>query len=414
MRPRLLLITRYFPPLDSIATMRMHSWAHYLTQFGYQVTVLTTTKQNQVHHPLLLDTEGLEIIEVPYFDPITALHGDQTKGEGSQTFLHRFYRARMNERMPHRTDLWIWPAIKELRKRYAEGARYDYLISSYGPPSSHIVGRYAKKLFRGRWIADYRDLWLENHAYKGIWPFTWMERWLEKILIGQADALTTVSKGLQQVLQQKFPRIPAHVVTNGFEPQLMDAAKADFFLNDGVFRMVYTGKLCQGHPKQPFFEALSQLVKEGKISPGKFEIYFYGRSMSDLTNWIERYGLQSWVRYGGALELADAYRAQKSANGLLFFERPDVDGVLTGKLFEYLYLMAPIVAIGVTAEMESGRMIEETGRGVVCGSNVAHIKETLCSLVSGQFQSPERQPEQIAQYSRRGQAQQLQQILEGL
>lgn len=157
---RLLLVTRYFPPLDSIATMRMHSWAYYLKQLGYQLSILTTSKEHQVGVPLLLDTEGMDISEVSYFDPITALGGDQSKRTDSseRKFLHRFYRTRMNERMPHRTDFWIWPAMRELKKRHAEGIRYDYVVSSYGPPSSHIVGRFAKKIFGCPWLADYRDL----------------------------------------------------------------------------------------------------------------------------------------------------------------------------------------------------------------------------------------------------------------
>ncbi len=411
MRPRVLLITRYFPPLDSIATMRMHSWAHYLTKFGYQVTVLTTTKHNQIGHPLRLDTTGIDIIEIPYFDPITAVNGDQSKGEGSERFFHRFYRTHMNERMPNRTDFWIWPAIKELRRQKAAGIGYDAIVSSYGPPSSHIVGHYAKKIFGCRWIADYRDLWIENHAYKGIWPMTWVERWVEKKCVGQADVLTTVSEGLRKTLVKKFPKLPVHVITNGFEPQIIDNAGGDFFPKDGVFRVVYTGKLCHGQSKEPFFQALSQLASSGKLPQGRFEVHFYGGSMANLIPAITHHRLQSWVYYGGALPLVDAYRAQQSADALLFLERPDVDGILTGKLFEYLYAAAPILAVGVTPEMEAGRLIQEAGRGIVCGTDVEKIKQVLVEMVEGRLQQTPRCPEKIAIYSREAQATRLQQIL---
>ncbi len=414
MGPKLLLITRYFPPLDSIATMRMHSWAYYLKQLGYQVSVLTTTKHNQVRHPLLLDTNGIELTELPYFDPVSALGGDQSKGAtSSHKWLHRFYRTRMNERMPNRTDLWIRPALKELRKRYAAGIRYDYLISSYGPPSSHIVGCFAKKIFNCPWLADYRDLWIENHAYKGLWPFTWLERRIERHCVGQADAVTTVSEGLRQVLAKKFPHLPCHVVTNGFEPKLMDSAAPDFFPDDGAFRMVYTGKICHGQCLEPLFAAIAQLIKESKLRLGQFEVCFYGSSMAGLLPSIEKYGLHVWVRYGGVLSLTDAYRAQRSAHALLFLERPEVAGILTGKLFEYLYADAPIMAIGVTPHMESGRLILDTGSGIVCGEDVGLIKQAILDMVQGAGK-PEKQREKIALFSREVQAQKLHQILAGL
>jgi hypothetical protein len=42
---KLLIITYFFPPLNSIASLRLYSFAKYLTEFGLDVTVFTTPKK---------------------------------------------------------------------------------------------------------------------------------------------------------------------------------------------------------------------------------------------------------------------------------------------------------------------------------------------------------------------------------
>ena len=77
MTKRILIIGRYFPPLDSIASLRLYSWAKHFRDRGAEVTILTTSKEKQVMVPLDVDTRGIEILELPYFDPITRLTGEK-------------------------------------------------------------------------------------------------------------------------------------------------------------------------------------------------------------------------------------------------------------------------------------------------------------------------------------------------
>ena len=216
---RILLVTRYFPPLDSVATMRMHAWAKYLDARGWDVSVLTTSKRGQVVTPLNRDLSRFSVTEVPYFDPLalagvdkSAFVSQQTRpdrgiGRKLQVRLSQFYRQRMNERMPGRTDPWIIPAIGELRRQSRAGKTYQYVISSYGPPSALVVGHAAAKLFGATWVADYRDLWLENHAYAGLWPFTLVERLIEtRTVQRRADLITTVSRRPGHRAEEEIPR----------------------------------------------------------------------------------------------------------------------------------------------------------------------------------------------------------------
>jgi hypothetical protein len=425
--PHVLLITRYFPPLDSIATIRMYSWAKYLHQKGWEVSILTTSKHHQVVMPLTLETAHFNVCEVEYFDPISSLGFDkkQISNENQQPAFKKpftrikkwakdLYRERMNERMPSRTDPWIFPALKELKKRKKAGAHYDYIISSYGPPSAHIVGHFAKKIFKTVWLADYRDLWIENHFYKGLWPFTLLERVVEKQVIKHADMITTVSAPLQTTLAKKFPKTPVHVIENGFDPSLMDQATTEFFSGKRkTFRIVYTGSLHrQKRNPAPLFQAIKELIHEGKITSEDIEVLFFTTSSANLSELIASYGMDGIVHDRGAISFSDAYSAQKSADCLLFLEAPDpaIDGILTGKLFEYLYAQSPILAVGIHANSAPGRLIENTGAGVVCGNTISKIKTDLLSLMQRSYKSARNEAE-IMKYTREKQVDYLIQLL---
>lgn len=427
---KVLLITRYFPPLDSIATIRMFSWAKYLTRHGWQVSVLTTEKHKQSVIPLDLDITPFEVAEIPYFDPITFLgfnkknlEKNETSGSNGKFFsklknrIVRFYQERMNERMPGRTDPWIFPAINELKRRRNKGIFYDYVISSYGPPSAHLVGFYAKKHLGAKWVADYRDLWLENHIYQGVWPFTYLERLLERSYVRHADMITTVSEPLQEILKSKFSEIPIHVIENGFDPELMDTAKDDYFDHEKKkFRIVYTGSLYRNQSDPtPFFQALKELYEEKKISEDTLEVLFFGSSIGNLKELILSHQLSKIVFYCGSVSLANAYRVQKSSDLLLFLSSPDPknDGVLTGKLFEYLYVDVPILGIGIRQQSQPGKLITQTGSGIIFESDVASIKKSLLDLIKGNYEM-KKNHQMIMNFTREKQVERLVSLISSL
>lgn len=419
MSKRILLLTRYFPPLDSIASVRLHSWAKYLQKAGHQVSVLTTSKKGQVVNPLDLDCSAFDVDELDYFDPICAAgfrKADSNNSESSpwKKRLAGFYRSRMNERLPGRTDPWILPARRELKRRWKEGLSYDCIISSYGPPAAHIVGAYAKQLFGCRWIADYRDLWLENATYSGLWPFTLLEAALEKRLVGRAEVITTVSEPYCDFLQKKFPQAQVSCIYNGFDSDLGQQVSKDAFSGlKPKFRMVYTGSLyARTRNPEPLLAALRQLLDTAQVQSGEIELLFYGSCMDGLDDLIEKYQLEAVVTQGGSVGQTEAQRLQVSADALLLVEQsnPKVDGILTGKLFEYLYARRPILGIGYRKDSAAGKLITEARAGISCGDNVPLIAQTLLEMMRGG--SPFHPAEEvIMRYSREQQAKGLLAIL---
>lgn len=429
-RGRILLITRYFPPLDSTATSRMYSWAKYLSRAGFDVSVLTTTKKSQVVEPLTSDVSCFNIYEIDYFDPITFMGLDKKSTLNKMTAnnnnrgikkwlltkLSGIYRQRMNERMPGRTDSWILPAIRKMKKHRKEGVVYNHIISSYGPPSSHIVGYFAKKIFNAQWTADYRDLWLENHIYIGLWPFTLLEKYIEKKIIARSNALVTVSNHLGSVLQSKFVNVPVSIVENGYDTDEIAGSHNNYFSGkENKFRIVYTGSIYrEKRDPGPLFKAVRELVSSHRLGPNKLEILFWGSVPGDIEELIQKHQLSSIAAYKGTVSKQNSLNIQQSADALLFLEwnDPSVKDIFTAKLFEYLAMDKPIIATGITPADNAGRLIEMSGSGIVCGNDIETIKNAILGIMNHSFRL-KKNWDLINKFSREAEVDRLIKCLEG-
>jgi len=101
---------------------------------------------------------------------------------------------------------------------------------------------------------------------------------------------------------------------------------------------------------------------------------------------------------------------QRDAHALIFleFESKNVDGILTGKLFEYLYSGTKILGIGVTDNSAPGKVIKESGRGINFGKNVEKIKNYLIELLkTGKKDTVNTNNEILEKFSRKNLAEKL-------
>ncbi|MCB1148754.1 MAG: glycosyltransferase [Chlamydiia bacterium] len=377
---KILLITRYFPPLEGIATLRMRAFAERWADCGHKVTVLTTSKavEGDYAYP------GIEVHPVSYFDPITFIGGEQPSSGSGNSYLKRLYRTRLNERMPHRTDFWTSQAKKAL----ARFDGFDLIVSSYGPYTPHLVALEAKRRFNCAWVADFRDLWCENHTYRGIWPFTLLEKRLEKKVCSQADIITTVSEGLKRRLQKSYPTARIDVVPNGFNPSVFPRAVEK---PSRPFHFLYTGTVFEkGHDIAAFLEGVER-------SGGSFHVEFIGTVSSKFTQ-------SSRVSYSGRIPYAEALSEQMKADALVLldYRLEGYEGLLSGKVYEYLYTGKPILAVGVKAESELGMLLTKSGGAVLCGYSPDEICKGLEKVMRGEI--PPQNRDEVLRFSRASQA----------
>jgi glycosyltransferase involved in cell wall biosynthesis len=424
---RILLVSPYFPPQHATASLRIYSFARSWAQAGCDVTVLTTVKRPD-QRGLSLRTPGIRLAEIDYRPPaflerLRSAHKAPAHDVAAVSKPRRWlqllrqFRERTGifaaVRMPDLTDFWVQPALSWAR---GQTGTWDVVVSSIGPYTAHLVARELKQEGRARfWVADFRDLWTQNHIYCGLFPFTLKERFEEKRCLAEADLIVTVTDGLAAKLRARARR-PVAVIYNGYDPTRQVAVSpAPFFPADGLCRLVYVGTVHpQGQDPGLLLRALRRLQDHRDGLAQKLALVVAGWNGSLWLELARRHGVSGLVYDLGVLKHEEALRLQRDASALVLLDwRDPAQGVLTSKLFEYLHATAPVLAVGGSKQSCVGQMLERTRRGFHLGSNVAAIADTLAELVDdpGRFH---RLPQQnlLAELTRPVQSQRLLHLME--
>ncbi len=394
---KILIVAVYFPPQNSVASLRPYSWAKYWSRAGHDITVLTTKKHgHSTDSPYPFTGFEVREVELPFFNRLRSTLGKENTAKVStskntiKAMLLSPFLDRVNQfiqylqkkfgipnycRMPDLTDLWVSPAYNAVVNE-----KWDLVVSTAWPyPVHQIAYRLRKNGLAKKWIADWRDIWIGNHLYPGLFPFTLVETYLEKRWMKAADAITTVSEPLAEILRARHG-YKVSVIYNGFDPEDYENLPPEkAYPQDGVFRIVYTGSIYPGwQDPSPLFEAISTMKKEGRISPDRLQVIFYGNN-ADMSPLASNFNIAEYVQYGGFTPRQQALHYQRDADALLFleFESKNLQGILTGKLFEYLFAGPPILSMGVGMESYADSVLKETRRGEAFGNQVDLIFEKL-------------------------------------
>jgi glycosyltransferase involved in cell wall biosynthesis len=416
---RILIVSPHFPPWNSVAALRVHAFARAWADAGEKVSVLTSVKPpDQAVRPM--DVSGLDVHEVAYSVPGVlrrVRESSRDSGPAGAPSRRKSLLARLRERtgvfssvrMPDLTDWWVGPALARGKSLGA----YDVVFSSAGPYTAHLVARGLRRArVAPRWAAEFRDLWTDNHIYTGLFPFTLRERSLDRAVRREADLLVTVSEPLAGRLRAAGAR-NVLVACNGFvagEFGALDAAPA--FADDGLKRVVYTGKLYhRGQDPRPLLRAL-RLLNDPHLRltvAGPDSLAW--RALGAET------GAGDWLEIVGEVERRTALRMQRDADALAIFEWIDPHaGVLTGKVFEYLASGPPILVVGGPSDGSIAELVVSTGRGEAIGSDPEPIAARLASVLRSPraaARGAERDP-RVAVYERSAQARKVLDAMRGL
>jgi hypothetical protein len=429
---KFLIVSPFFPPQNAVASLRVHAFARAWAEAGEDVTVLTTDKRPD-QRGMPLACEGFGVVEIPCRAPAaiewlrlrrdapapTEAPPAARRGVLLMTPLRRL-RARSGVysavRMPDLTDHWVRPA-------HAWASRHgpwDAVVSSSGPYTAHLVALRLRRAGSARlWVADFRDLWTDNHLSPGLFPFTLREASLERACLRAADLVTTVSEELAETLRRKT-RAPVEIIYNGCDANdfaLLPAEGA--FPADGLRRLVYTGTLYEeGQDPSPLFEALADHGRRDDSPARRIRFAIAGGSGPKWRALAMAHGIDRLIEDRGPVDRETALRMQRDADALVILDwKPPHTGVLTAKLFEYLAVPTypPILAIGGTRETRMAEIIRESRRGVHLAADVPAIREFLGRLT--RRDAGLRQPgntDVIIAFSRRRQSQRLLDLVRGL
>ena len=264
------------------------------------------------------------------------------------------------------------------------------MYSSSPPNSGQVLGLMLKRVTRVPWIADFRDPWTEGIRRKQSYERSgWrrrLEHAFERRVVAEADhILVTTTKTLEQFVA-KYPAIPASkysVITNGFDAADFAVARdGDRLLDEGHFNVTLTGNVEAMFDALPFLTAVRELLDEDEGFRASLRINFVGTKRGKYDEFIVQHRLETTVRYIGYVPHRTSLRYLAESDVLFLCQIPVYESAttkLSGKLFEYLYMRKPILALtlpGLTTEI-----LSHSGLGVAVDPNdQPGIKKALRDL----------------------------------
>jgi hypothetical protein len=388
---KILIIAPLFPPANTIGALRPYSWAKYWQMSGHEITILTLPIKNNKWETLEYDLSKYEIIRID---------SDVYLIRKIKTLLQKLLRKSSKQSFPDAPtilDRWIIRGFQSVKNRH-----WDCVISTYQPAAGHILGALLKKSNPSlKLILDYRDLWTQNASVpqKGM-----INDFLEKWCNRQADLISTVSRPLADLLMSKYNLSNVVTIENGVDFEDLNKLTREKIWNDTRKRILYSGTIYSAHQDpSPLFQALQQIKKSADRSLlENLEVIFIGPQNEYLNKLIKGFNIADIVSYQGLQTRQTALKMQRDADVLLFLEFSGFsDGVLTGKLFEYLASRTLIWTVGGSEQNSAKDLIQQIGCSISFNNNVEMLKEHLLNLLKNSKCTTKNPNNLIKKYDRK-------------
>lgn len=240
-------------------------------------------------------------------------------------------------------------------------------------------------------------------------PIAFFSKILEINYLKNADLITTVSDPLKNELSRLLGK-PAVTFENGFDPEDFLIQEKPYFPKDDKIRIVYSGTIFpEKQDPSPLFDAINSLRGSNALGIKRLQVLFYGPKIPYLERLIKEYNLSENVFSCGFVDRNTSIQIQREADALLFLEwnEPRESGVLTGKIFEYLFSGTPIISIGAFSSNSANNIIKKSKTGIVLNRSVKNIKAVLTKLLKGERLMYSPSPEILDKYHKKNLAEKL-------
>jgi len=404
---KVLMIAYQYPPLGGGGVFRTLKFTKYLPQFGFQPYVLT------VKNPMYVTKDRTLLREIP---PIVKVFR-------TFSFEHRVLRAprllNIDLKWFYTPDVnigWL-PFAVHTGVKIIKKENIDAIFATSPIWTSLLVGFLLKKTTKKPLVIDFRDPWTDN-------PFAEyptklhenIEKKMEETILTQANYVIVASDSTKNSLIKRYPFIKSkiEVITNGFDPDDFKDLKIQEQTNK--FRITHTGSIYGLLTARPFLLALKKLTEEKADLRKKLESIFVGNYGKETPLLVKKFKLEDvvkLVRYVPHKECLELMLNSQALLLLITVEDPRGEGILTGKLFEYLASQRPILAIA-PENGAAANVIRSLKAGIIVSqNNIQLIKDTILKLYEQWKQDKLiRITGDISKYDRRILTQRLAQIFE--
>ena len=392
-KPRVLIISYYWPPSGGAGVQRWVKFVKYLRDFGWEPVVYVPENPE---YPSLDATfandlpEQLEVIKRPIWEPYNIYR--TLTGKGNQPINAGFIsenakqgwkdkisiRLRGNLLIPDPRCFWIRPSVRFLTQ-YLKENPVQALVTTGPPHSMHRIGYGLKKHFpKLPWLADFRDPWTNIDFYQelGLTPISdAIHHRMERQVVQAADAVVVVSGGMMEEFKTLNPKRLV-MIPNGFDTA--DVQKTEVTA-DQQFTISHIGTMNAARNPEVVWKAIRQLCDENIFFKKDIRIQLIGKVDFSVLESIKKFGLDDKAEKTDYLPHAEAIQRQQSSQVLLLIinNTPNAKGILTGKFFEYIASGRPVLGVG-PSDGDAAQVLNETGAGrMIDYEDVATAKSVL-------------------------------------
>ena len=331
------MIAYHFPPAPEIGGLRPFRFRKYLERMGYRCHVITASGQANNGPP---DT-------IFVADELRAVWDEGPKGrlsfEGWQELLIR------KAMFPgHYGFIWSRKVAAECHRMIRSSPQIRFVLYSTYPPLGTIAaGLRVRSREKIPWIADFRDP-IGGQAPELLSPQTrFCIPWLERITFRRASAVVANVPAAAEMWCRQFPwaEQKLRVIYNGFDPE--DVPRAQPIPPRDHKLIVHAGALYHARNPNVIVESLARLRAAGAKEAAFARVLLLGATDAKAgfdQALFDRAQREGWLDLSPQVPRGEAQLVLEEADGLLLVQ-PQSNVQVPGKLFEYMCIGRPIVAL---------------------------------------------------------------------
>jgi len=382
------MLVPFFPPMGGGGVYRPLSFVRHLPSHGWRTTVVAPSPEAYWVRDKSLAARvppECRVIRTRTWSAQAWLARGR-RGRASTTRSSRGFgvarRAAAAVLLPDSYIGW-YPFATRAALEIARTDPVDVVFSTSPPESTHIAARAVHRKTGLPWVADFRDPWMNLHLLdaSSAWHRD-IHRRMEKSVCAEAHVLVT-TRWHESHLHQVYPKARVTRLPNGYDGEELAGLETLAPPPASPLRIIHAGMLTQRRSATPFLEALSRVLLADASLRGGIAVEFIGPRENENEQSVRRLGLADVVAFRDPLPHADTLRATRAAHILLLVKHDDAryDGLVPGKLYEYVGLRRPILALAPPGEARD--LVTSLRRGEVASpSDLPAIEQALRTMIA--------------------------------
>jgi glycosyltransferase involved in cell wall biosynthesis len=358
--PKVLMVAFHYPPFQGGSGVhRTLKFSRYLPDQGWQPVILSANPRAypRVGHEQLREIPSDVVVERAF-----ALDTARHLSIGGR--YSRFMA------LPDQWATW-WIGAVCSGLRLIRRHRPVALWTTYPIATAHLIGLTLHRLTGLPWIADFRDSMTEENYPRDKWSRE-SYLWIERRAVDHAVRLVFTAPSTRRMYLQRYPKLTADrcvLIANGYDEadfEDVPIGTAGESLNGRPTRLLHAG-LIYTDDRDPttFFNSLAILKRQQQISSKILNIDLRASgSETYYEKMIRQLAIDDIVHLLPSLPHHEAIQDCADSDALLVFQAASCNHQIPAKVYEYLRLGKPILAL-TPHEGDTAALLKETGGATV-------------------------------------------------